>query len=86
MFVGFILGVLASSLVGFIFYLLSVRDLRQEAAMLRKMINTLARGLESHGIAKFNWDEENNIRPLQKGLVPFSLFSRLKLDLWDLKG
>jgi hypothetical protein len=29
---------------------------------------------------------KDNLRPLQKGLVPFSLFSRLKLELWDLKG
>lgn len=63
----FLLGVLASALVGLVFYILSVRSLLVEAEKLRTLVNILGRGLESNGLAKFNWDEKGNL----KGVVHF---------------
>ena len=66
-FIGFLLGVLASLLAGFPFYYLSARSLGQESEKLRNMVNMLGRALESRGLAKFTWDETGNM----KGVVHF---------------
>ena len=59
--INFLLGILASLIAGFIFYYLPARSLSQEAEKLRIMVNILARGMESQGLAKFNWDESGNM-------------------------
>ncbi|MBM4301359.1 MAG: hypothetical protein FJ121_07480 [Deltaproteobacteria bacterium] len=63
----FILGVLATLVVGVIFYFISARYLTRESSNLRRMVNILGIALESNGYAKFNWDENGNM----KGVVRF---------------
>jgi hypothetical protein len=60
-------SLLAGFLSGFLFFYFSARSLRQEAEKLRDMVNILARGMESHDLAKFTWDKSGNV----KGVVHF---------------